>query len=86
MEIGLDDAYSLSSPDDNRKLYAKWAATYESDFVKKQGYEHPKVIAEIFNREIPVVQKVIDVGTGTFSVRSLICLNALLSIFASFSV
>lgn len=65
MEIGLDDAYSLSSPDDNRKLYAKWAATYESDFVKKQGYEHPKVIAEIFNREIPVVQKVIDVGTGT---------------------
>ena len=65
MEIGLDDAYSLSSPDDNRKLYAKWAATYESDFVKKQGYRHPQVISEIFHSNLPPLQSVLDVGAGT---------------------
>ena len=36
MEIGLDDAYSLKTPEDNKNLYAKWAATYESDFVANQ--------------------------------------------------
>ena len=65
MEISLDDAYSLKSPDDNRALYARWAKTYESDFVKSQGYEHPKVIAEIFDQNTPGVESVVDIGTGT---------------------
>lgn len=65
MEIGLDDAYSLKTPEDNRNLYAKWAKSYESEFVKNQGYEHPKVISEIFNAEIPEARKILDVGTGT---------------------
>jgi predicted TPR repeat methyltransferase len=65
MEISLDDAYSLKSPEDNKALYAKWADTYESDFVINQGYEHPKVIAEIFDKQIPVINTVIDIGTGT---------------------
>ena len=53
MEIGLNDAYSLKTPEDNKKLYAKWAATYESDFVANQGYQHPKIISEIFDDYIP---------------------------------
>jgi len=65
MEIGLDDAYAPKTPAENKDLYAKWAKSYESDFVKSAGYEHPKVIAEIFHNEIPIVNKVIDVGTGT---------------------
>jgi predicted TPR repeat methyltransferase len=65
MEIGLNDAYSLKTPEDNKKLYAKWAATYESDFVANQGYQHPKIISEIFDDYIPLVKKVIDIGTGT---------------------
>lgn len=65
MEIGLNDAYSLKTPEDNKKLYAKWAATYESDFVANAGYLHPKIISELFHAEIPVVQNVIDIGTGT---------------------
>lgn len=65
MEISLADAYSLKTPDDNKTLYAKWAKTYESDFVANQGYEHPKVIAEIFNAVTPQVNSVIDIGTGT---------------------
>lgn len=65
MEISLDDAYALNSPEDNKRLYAKWAKSYESDFVSNQGYEHPRVIAEIFDNEVPSVNKVIDVGTGT---------------------
>ena len=65
MEIGLEDAYSVKTPEDNKNLYAKWASTYESEFVKNEGYEHPKVISKIFNEEIPEVQKVLDVGTGT---------------------
>lgn len=65
MEISLDDAYSLKSPEDNKRLYAKWADTYESDFVTNQGYEHPKVIAEIFDEITPEISSVIDIGTGT---------------------
>jgi len=65
MEIGLNDAYSLKTPEDNKNLYAKWAATYESDFVTNQGYKHPQVIAEIFHNQLPEAKKVIDIGTGT---------------------
>ena len=65
MEIGLDDAYSIKTPDDSRKLYAKWAASYEADFVANQGYEHPRVIAEHFDHLVPDIKTVIDVGTGT---------------------
>lgn len=65
MEIGLEDAYSVKTPEDNKNLYSKWAKTYESEFVKNEGYEHPKVISEIFDREIPEANKVLDVGTGT---------------------
>lgn len=65
MEISLDDAYSLKTPAENRALYAKWAKTYESDFVANEGYEHPKVISELFHNLTPKVNSVIDIGTGT---------------------
>jgi predicted TPR repeat methyltransferase len=67
--LGLDEAYSVKSPEDNRRLYAKWAATYESSFVDAKQYRYPKAISEVFNEHVPVdadeVLRVIDIGCGT---------------------
>lgn len=65
MEISLDDAYALGSPEDARRFYARWAATYESDFVANAGYLHPRVIAEIFHEAVPDVGTAVDAGAGT---------------------
>lgn len=64
--IGLDEAYSVKTPDDNRRLYAKWASTYESSFVDAKQYRYPKAIAEVFEQVVtnPVI-RVLDIGTGT---------------------
>jgi len=65
--INLDDAYSVKTPDDNRKLYARWAATYESEFVDKELYRYPRAVAGVFHNQIgrEAVACVVDVGTGT---------------------
>ena len=63
--LGLDEAYSVKSPDDNRRLYAKWAATYETSFVDAKQYRYPKAIAEVFNDVVGSVNRVLDIGTGT---------------------
>lgn len=63
--IGLDAAYSVKSPEDNRRLYAKWAATYETSFVDAKQYRYPKAIAEVFNDVVAPVTRVLDIGTGT---------------------
>jgi predicted TPR repeat methyltransferase len=63
--LGLDEAYSVKSPDDNRRLYAKWAATYEVSFVDAKQYRYPKAIAEVFNDVVGPVKRVLDIGTGT---------------------
>lgn len=65
--INLDDAYSVKTPDDNRALYARWAATYESEFVNKELYRYPQAIADVFHQQIPKegISCVVDVGTGT---------------------
>lgn len=65
--LGLNEAYSVKTPEDNRKLYAKWAATYESEFVDKAKYRYPRAISEIFNDLVSVegVANVVDAGTGT---------------------
>jgi predicted TPR repeat methyltransferase len=63
--LGLEQAYSVKSPDDNRRLYAAWAATYESSFVDAKQYRYPKAIAEVFNEVAGPVTRVLDIGTGT---------------------
>lgn len=64
--LGLTDAYSVKTPDDNRRLYAKWASTYESEFVEKKQYRYPKAIAEVFSEKVPLdALHIVDVGTGT---------------------
>lgn len=67
--IGLDDAYAVDGPEDNRKLYASWAETYESGFLAENKYEYHLHVAAAFCRgedgcggfDGPVL----DVGCGT---------------------
>ena len=67
--LGLDEAYSVKTPEDNRRLYAKWASTYESSFVDAKQYRYPKAISEVFNEYVPMdndeIARVIDIGCGT---------------------
>ena len=60
----VDVAYGVSSPDDNRRLYASWAETYDSDFAVTQAYELPFHTAQVFfhaGGRGPVL----DIGAGT---------------------
>ena len=64
--IGLNEAYSVKTPEDNKRLYAKWAATYDSSFVDAKQYRYPKAISECFDDVVrDSVVRVLDVGTGT---------------------
>ena len=63
--LGLEEAYLVKTPDDNRRLYAQWASTYESSFVDAKQYRYPKAIAEVFNDVAGQVKRALDIGTGT---------------------
>lgn len=65
--LGLGEAYSVKTPEDNRRLYAEWAATYESAFVVGEKYRYPEAIAEVFAELVPLnaIEMVVDIGTGT---------------------
>lgn len=65
-ELALDKAYATDGPEGNRKLYAEWAETYESDFVVDSQYVYPLQVAEVFcNGFSQLDQPVLDVGCGT---------------------
>lgn len=57
----LDAAYALQSPDDNRKLYADWANSYDSGFATPMQYRLPGIVADAYRGDGPVL----DVGAGT---------------------
>lgn len=64
--LGLDDAYSLETPEDNLRLYKDWADTYESEFMADHGYVYHLRVADRFGElaergDSPVL----DVGCGT---------------------
>ncbi len=62
----LDAAYAVESPDDNRKLYARWADTYESDFIAGSDYVYHHQVAAIFvDGFADLGAPVLDVGCGT---------------------
>ncbi len=63
--IGLDDAYSVRGPEENRRLYARWADTYEDTFVAATRYVYHRRVAEIFCAGSPPRGAVLDVGCGT---------------------
>ena len=63
--IGLEQAYAVDGPDDNRALYAVWADTYE-DFTERNHYIYARRVAEIFtDRSSEHHGVVLDAGCGT---------------------
>ena len=65
-KIGYDDAYSLKTPEDSKKLYKKWAKTYDEDFVLNSNYLSPKKISIFFNKHAKNTDTpILDVGAGT---------------------
>ncbi len=62
----LDNAYKLSTPDDNINYYEKFADSYDRDFANALGYSYPQKISDIFreystDEDTPLV----DIGCGT---------------------
>lgn len=65
-QSGLENAYALQSPDDNRTYYDGFAATYDTDFAQGLGWDYPRAIARIWrahasSSDVPVA----DIGCGT---------------------
>ena len=73
-KIGYDDAYSLKTPGDSKKLYKKWAETYDEDFALNSNYLSPIKICSFFNQHARNTDTpILDVGAGTGLVGE--CLN-----------
>ena len=66
----LKGAYSLSSPDDNRKYYEGFAPFYDSVFVKDLGYTYPSVVANFLVEKVKIDGPICDIGCGTGLVAS----------------
>lgn len=67
----LAAAYDLRSPDDSRRLYADWAATYDADFADAMDYRLPEAVARRFV-ELGGAGPVLDLGAGTGLVGALL--------------
>ena len=63
-DLNVDAAYALETPEDNKKLYAAWAATYDSDFAEAKDYLFPGHVAAVF-ASLGGEGPVLDVGAGT---------------------
>ncbi len=61
----LDKAYALQTPDDNRKLYADWADSYDSGFAREMDYQLPPMVALILAETYQGAGPVLDLGAGT---------------------
>ena len=62
----LADAYSVSTPEDNKALYDNWASTYDDEFVQQRGYQSPDQVAKVYaqyqqEQDAPAL----DIGAGT---------------------
>lgn len=65
--ISLTDAYAVVTPEDNKRLYAKWAISYDTSFVESNRYRYPRALAEYFADVVPpnIGYRYVDVGCGT---------------------
>jgi predicted TPR repeat methyltransferase len=60
----IDSAYGLEGPEDNRRLYANWAASYDKTFAADHAYVLPDTVATAFIKT-GGSGPVLDVGAGT---------------------
>lgn len=64
-DYDLDNAYEIDGPQDAKKLYGDWAATYDSSFGEGWGFVAPRLIAELYLAESNGDAPVLDIGAGT---------------------
>ena len=60
----VDAAYALKTPDDNRRVYAGWAKTYDEDFAARMKFLMPGHVAQLF-ADLGGTGPVLDAGAGT---------------------
>ncbi|MEP5728588.1 MAG: class I SAM-dependent methyltransferase [Sulfitobacter sp.] len=61
----LDAAYALQTPQDNRRLYADWAQSYDEGFAAEMDYRLPQLVAMVLADTFQGAGPVLDVGAGT---------------------
>jgi SAM-dependent methyltransferase len=65
-KYGLADAYAVKTPEDNIRLYADWAGTYDTGFVAHNGYVcHLRVAEQLAQYVSNPTGAVLDIGCGT---------------------
>lgn len=62
---GLGAAYALRGPEDSRRLYRDWAATYDDDFAASRDYVYPRRVAELYAARADRAAPALDIGAGT---------------------
>jgi predicted TPR repeat methyltransferase len=64
--FSLDDAYAVTTPDQNKSFYDKWAPNYDAEFVA-DDYVYPQTVAEYLATLIEADEtlSVVDIGCGT---------------------
>lgn len=78
----LNAAYGLKTPEDNRKLYADWAETYDDSFAADMDYQLPRMVGLIFCEAFKGLGPVLDVGAGTGLLAQNIPIRGMLEIDA----
>ena len=78
---GLDAAYALKTPDDNRALYAGWAETYDETFAAAMDFLMPNHVVRIFS-DLGGAGPVLDAGAGTGQVAAVFAAQGLRDIDA----
>jgi SAM-dependent methyltransferase len=63
--LGLEEAYAVETPADNLRLYARWAETYEHDFIAAKNYQYHLHVADALVDGPRPDGPVLDVGCGT---------------------
>lgn len=61
----LNAAYALETPEDSKRLYADWAASYDQSFAAEMDYQMPRRIAALYREVGAGAGPVADVGAGT---------------------
>lgn len=67
----LENAYKLSTPEDNEEYYNAFASTYDLEFADELGWRYPAAIAEIYREAGTTIDlPIADIGCGTGLVAS----------------
>ncbi len=67
----LENAYKLSSPEDNSEYYDEFASYYDAEFADALGWQYPAaVVATYRDKAIPTDTPIADIGCGTGLVAS----------------